>query len=550
MNNWEISVAGTDIGNARTNIWNDPDPHCKLPSNESDINGNDNNDNKVNVLPLPLASAPSMSFISDTKHHVNKDITNSTRSLLPIHKSAKAHGDNVGHVIPTPSKLVNNNNSDGNFVSKNNNCMPLYEERTGFRRVGAKPKLRPNVAPSFLSMVRTKLEEEKLKSERPKLRKRITEHDQLLYALVMKETIREYEQKAPNPKDRIMIEGSKKTVPHCDKSPDFLDIMERKIAEKAAEVIPSLNNVSSRDNNSTDKEETIVIESPYANAILETLKEYEQLKTEQHLTKKVAETFGYAFEKRPFSGNSPNFLSLLEKKLIENKLIDHDVTNDDDLSGEESISALIVKGAVLENRNRNDSAHKHADMLDERKRTHSSSSDISVTSKEVQQINQCCSSKSVSCMIPTDEHKIISSENKPQKFHPHHIDRPFWNDSTDVAVTSSSYHIFHNDIALKGNRKSSLHDNGFSQNLVNISSVGKVEVVDTFASVDNKDTVKESRSAKSLKEVPIEKTVNNLFPIPPGDNILTNDHKSKNEIVDINNNLNDSPKINGKKKDV
>lgn len=310
----------------------------------------------------------------------------STSAFEPVNKP-KSESDSTNK---TPNKNVQSN-------FQNSKDMESY------RQFVANPqKSSLSAAPSFLSLVRAKLEEEKAKSERPKLQRKITEHDDPLYALVVKETLMEYEQKTlkrqetlKRQKNVIIDDLYKEVPPHCEDSPDFLSIMERKIAEKAVEVMPSIKNetaviVEESKDATQDHEDSIIKESAYASVLLETLRDYEKLKTEQHLTKKVAKSFGFNFREGA-AGEAPNFLSLLEQKLIEKNLIDMNITSHNGGDVDDSIGALIVKGALLENRNRSDN-----DCLeDERK---------------------------------AEEHA---------KIHPHHINRPFWSDTTEDKVIST-----------------------------------------------------------------------------------------------------------------
>ena len=447
-------------------------------------------------------------------------------------------------------------------------------------------------SPSFLSKVKEKLEQEKIRSEKPKLRRTITQHDQPLYALVMKEAMDEYE-KQRHSNDVIQ---KKQHTQKYQTSPNFINIMEQKLKEKAPDVTIELGN-----SNSPESRRTSVTEPLYASVIRKTLKDYEEEKKEHERVRKVGMNLG---DPNSISGRStPNFLSILHINLKRKKLLFDDEHEDCDINTalceDEPLYAIVIKAAVEEHRK--SLSRKDKERLEETERVYDaesvydqvspsltvsksnnndrdnsrkpydgdhshSSSDISVTSEEVKQINK----KFFSSVDKRNIQKAISEENqdliimaKPllplipspdyipkasdvekmlatsesgrpgikktveQSDHPHHIMRPFWNDvnenkrqdsnspdllsssdyssisDTSKQILSTSGSMFKNVCNQKSPKRSSLRKKESQGKLSIVSFVNQVEVIDEVAEVKgDKVIIHDLRNESPLKGSP------------------------------------------------
>lgn len=177
----------------------------------------------------------------------------------------------------------------------------------------------PNVAPLSLSKVKAKLQEEKLKSSKSASSMKCTDHDPVLYASAVKE----YEE----------------TVRSKSPFGDNTSHGKQNILLNESVTQPSHNNAGARKI------------SGYSNALLKTLQQYEALKKEEKLAQEVIKSLGFTLY-----GNEskiPNFLSLLQDTLVNNEVLSIEGDLDNAVIDEESICALIVKAAILENRKRN-----------------------------------------------------------------------------------------------------------------------------------------------------------------------------------------------------
>lgn len=424
-------------------------------------------------------------------------------------------------------------------------------------------------SPSFLSEVKEKLEQEKIRSEKPKLRRTITQHDQPLYALVMKEAIDEYE-KQRHSNDVIQ---KKQHTQKNQTSPNFINIMEQKLKEKAPDVTDELGNLDSSENRKAS-----ITEPLYASVIRKTFQDYEKEKKEHEPVRKVGMNLG---DPNTTSGClTPNFLSILHINLKRKRLLFDDGHEDCDINTalcqDEPLYAIVIKAAVEEHRkslsrnderrleqtervcddmhdqvspsltastsnnNAHDNSRKHYDG------DHShSSSDISVTSEEVKQINKMFFSsvdkrniqKTISeenqelmirakpflPLIPSPDYipkiseveKMLatSESGRPgiektveEPDHPHHIMRPFWNDvndnkkqdfnspdllcldyssidNTSNQILPTSGSMFKNVYDQKIPKRSSLRKNESQGKLAVVSFVNQVEVIDEVAEV-------------------------------------------------------------------
>ena len=446
-------------------------------------------------------------------------------------------------------------------------------------------------SPSFLSKVKEKLEQEKIRSEKPKLRRTITQHDQPLYALVMKEAMDEYE-KQRHSNDVIQ---EKQHTQKNQTSPNFINIVEQKLKEKAPDVTVELGNL-----NSSENRKTSITEPLYASVIRKTLQDYEEEKKEHERVRKVGMNLGDP--NSPSGRLTPNFLSILHINLKRKKLLFDDGHEDCDINTalceDEPLYAIVIKAAVEEHRkslSRNDdkqqeqtervcdaeSVHDQVSPLltvsksinNERDNSrkhydgdHShSSSDISVTSEEVKQINK----KFFSSVDKWNIQKTISEENqglmiraKPflplipspdyipkasevekmlatsksgrpgiektveQPDHPHHIMRPFWNDVNDnkkqdsnspdllcsdySSINDTSNQIlpisgsmFKNVYDQKIPKRSSLRKKESQGKLSIVSFVNQVEVIDEAAEIEgDKVIIHDLRSESPLNGSP------------------------------------------------
>lgn len=209
----------------------------------------------------------------------------------------------------------------------------------------------PQMAPKYLNLVKAKLEEEKKKAERPKLRRKITKHEKPLYARVMKETLHDYEQQRQEDNERNAKGNNSPTMRRIN-SPNFLAIMQQKLKEKAPNVGDDLEDVIKRKKS--------VTEPLYASAIRETLQDYEVRKKEHDRVRKLGVSAGTGLDisETEAGRRTPNFLSMLQENLLEKNLINKD--NEDEINeslcDDEPLYALVIKAAITEyNNSRNNS---------------------------------------------------------------------------------------------------------------------------------------------------------------------------------------------------
>ena len=480
----------------------------------------------------------------------------------------------------------------------------------------------PQAGPKFLNLVKAKLKEEQVRSERPKLRRKITKHEKPLYALVMKETMQEYEKQRKASKEELE-RGSMKRRDH---SPNFLNIMEQKLKEKSRD---SETIEFGKASNST------VTEPLYDSAIRDTLHNYEERKKEHVRKLGMSQTRGLEINGQLLDRSpSPNFLCMLEENLIEKNLISTvgDTYINDGVCEDEPLYALVIKAALKEFRE----ASKHTGMVKqdvnlppppeslllpetqlspasvsstssmgsldqgELKNVHSanydgdhsrSSSDISLASEEVSQINQRFfysgnqnNEESVKQpkkgkflktgtipglpMIPSPDYTLQNKENGYDDLimnspaieskqdspsatasvadvnHPHHIDRPFWDDSKSEIETGDHSSVSSSDSSecssnrenKKKPKRSSLRKKESVPKLANVSFVKNVEVIDEVVEVDDDKIVrKDLRSESPLKGSPILVIQRKDTPyvkcdVEPHDEVFEEAHKQKEEL--------------------
>ena len=471
-------------------------------------------------------------------------------------------------VVQTPDnslvkeKMDQSTNEDLNRDIKtsdynNKQVTPLDEKAA--HDAAIKESRSPMLNSKKLNQVKAKLEEEKTKTQEWKSRRKITEHEQPLYYLVMKETIEEYEKQSLNNQQEInqrhQEQQSELSSPSptrknaCFTPPNFLNIMEQKLCDNNVDVEKEYGGSVKN----TRKSRRISDNEPaYASVIRQTLLDYEKQKEEQQTASQSINTQELSSEKPEACSernkSPPNLMSMFESNLVENQMIKHkdESGSDSDATDEdEPLYAQVIKGALKQHRQSLSCCNKvkHFDgkleFPDKSSTTataiaelpvptdssmqappvHSrSSSDLSVASEEVQEINRkffASANKNLDEVdhynvenpvfvtdggsrpaiprIPSPDYGNDVDDQTPvdETPHPHHIDRLFWssyntNNHSDNRSKPNSVHVntmsghstTKNDYATEHNNKKPLRKSSSGRKVSNSSLANQVIIED------------------------------------------------------------------------
>ncbi|XP_057310918.1 formin-J-like [Hydractinia symbiolongicarpus] len=301
--------------------------------------------------PLPPKPTLAKTTLVDKGEIIHKKDTMSEKINSLNHKKSdklNEEGDFMDHKAQKKSDLPH---PSVEFFKNDMSSPEVSPVKESAYNAAIKASRSPQMAPKYLNLVKAKLEEEKKKAERPKLRRKITKHEKPLYARVMKETLHDYEQQRQEDKERNANGNNSPTMRRIN-SPNFLTIMQQKLKEKAPNVGDDLEDVTKRKKS--------VTEPLYASAIRETLQDYEVRKKEHDRVRKLGVSAGTGLDisETEAGRRTPNFLSMLQENLLEKNLINKD--NEDEINeslcDDEPLYALVIKAAITEyNNSRNNS---------------------------------------------------------------------------------------------------------------------------------------------------------------------------------------------------
>ncbi|XP_065659597.1 uncharacterized protein LOC136083780 isoform X2 [Hydra vulgaris] len=369
--------------------------------------------------------------------------------------------------------------------------------------------------PVFTDLMKAKLNADR---QKPVFKRKITDHEEPLYASVIKESLQEYEsQRSSN----IITKNENLSVQKISTPVDFMSILQKKFVEANPDIHSNIHDNPSQ--------LAVAYEPIYADVIEKTLIDYEKEKNEHERVRKL----GLAFQSKfinddTIDRSSPNFFGILEDNMIENKLLfadDSDSFNQKD----EPICALVIKAALKWYRKTVIHQKSSKVKVGQASSLSRSPSDASSTSEEVRIINTSimdsspqaylsdsklalpkipspdytCSSfhvndvsykkdieKKVESYLETSD---ISNENffllkektNNMESHPYHIDRPFWNETE-------------NNDSLKNNntKRSSLKKKPSDIKPNSVSFFKNVEVFNENDELNEKEVVRKEEPLK------------------------------------------------------
>ncbi|XP_012562501.2 uncharacterized protein LOC100201345 isoform X1 [Hydra vulgaris] len=422
--------------------------------------------------------------------------------------------------------------------------------------------------PVFIDLMKAKLNADR---QRPVFKRKITDHEEPLYASVIKESLQEYEsQRSSN----IITKNENLSVQKISTPVDFMSILQKKFVEANPDIH---NNI--HDNPS---QLAIAYEPIYADVLEKTLIDYEKEKNEHERVRKL----GLAFQSKfinddTIDRSSPNFFGILEDNMIENKLLfadDSDSFNQKD----EPICALVIKAALKWYRKTVIHQKSSKVKVGQASSLSRSPSDASSTSEEVRIINTSIMDSSPQVYLSDSELALpkipspdytcskfhvsdvfyekdvekkvesyletsgISNENffllkektNNMESHPYHIDRPFWNETE-------------NNDSLKNNntKRSSLKKKPSDIKPNSVSFFKNVEVFNENDELNEKEVVRKEEPLKGSPQIDKKNEKRKKTPyseVSPIDKIFYEAdleiHKKKKSVDNLKKNTNQTHK--------